>query len=127
MVAFADSHRRELDLLARGRTLYYRLANAHEQLKINRNNTELLERFVEISRAKYEAGSKPQSDVLIAETELSKLHEAQFDILGQISDAQSQVNVLMNRPAQSPLPSPAELRPFTLPLELGPLQALALV
>jgi len=126
MVAFADMHRRELDLLARGRTLYYALANARAQLRINQSNTELLERFAEISRAKYEAGSKPESDVLIAETDLAKLHELKADILRQISDAESQLNVVMNRPAQSPLPGQEELRPFTLELELTPLQDLAL-
>src|SRR5437016_10089879 len=73
--AYGEFRRRELDLVARARSSYYRLANAYEQLKINQNNTGLLERFVEISRAKYEAGSKSQSDVLIAETDLSKLHE----------------------------------------------------
>ena len=126
MVAFADLHRRELDVVARGRTLFYRLANAYEQLKINQNNSELLERFVEISRAKYEAGSKPESDVLIAETDLVKLHEARADILRQISDAESQLNVVMNRSAQSPLPRPEKLRPPMLGLELTPLQNLAL-
>jgi len=126
MVAFADLHRRELDVVARGKTLFYRLGNGYEQLKINQNNTQLLERFVEISRAKYEAGSKPESDVLIAETDLAKLHESRADILRQISDAESQLNVVMNRPAQSPLARPEAMRPFTLELELMPLQNLAL-
>src|SRR6266567_6004748 len=126
MVALADLHRRELAVVARGRTLFYRLGNAYEQLKINQRNTELLERFVEISRAKYEAGSKSQSDVLIAETDLAKLHEARADILRQISDSESQLKVVMDRPAQSPLPHPEELRPAMLGLELTPLQNLAL-
>src|SRR6266404_4172382 len=131
MGALADLHRRELDMVARGRTLFYRLGNAYEQLKINQGNTELLERFVEISRAKYEAGSKPESDVLIAETDLSKLHETRADILRQISDAESQLNVVMNRRAQSSLAHPSALTlprsdALTLPLELEPLQSLAL-
>src|SRR6266404_437336 len=41
MVALAYLHRRELDVVARGRTLFYRLGNAYEQLKINQSNTEL--------------------------------------------------------------------------------------
>ncbi len=126
IAAYGDFRRRELDLVARARSFYYRLGNAYEQLKINQNNTELLERFVEISRAKYEAGSKPESDVLIAETDLAKLHEARADILRQVSDAESQLNVAMNRSAQSPLPRPEELRPPMLGLELTPLQNLAL-
>src|SRR6266581_7500703 len=54
IAAYGDFRRRELDLVARARSFYYRLGNAYEQLKINQSNTELLERFVEISRAKYE-------------------------------------------------------------------------
>src|SRR5207244_11693417 len=98
----------------------------YQQLRINDSNAELLGHFLEISRAKYEAGTKPESDVLVAETDLSKLHEARADILRQISDAESQLNVVMKRPAQSTLPRPAEMHPFTLGLELGPLQSLAL-
>ena len=124
--AYGDFRRRELDLTARARTLYYRLANAYEQLRINDSNTELLQRFVAISRAKYEAGTKPESDVLIAETDLAKLHEARADILRQVSDAESQLNVVMNRPAQAPLPRPEEMRLFSLALHLDNLQNLAL-
>lgn len=124
--AFGEFHRRELDLIARARSAYYRLANAYEQLKINQNNTELLQRFVEISRTKYEAGTKPEADVLVAETDLAKLHEARADILRQVSDAESQLNVVMNRPAQTSVPHPAEMRPLMLTFELSRLQNLAL-
>src|SRR2546429_6486547 len=37
----------------------------------------------------YEAGSKPESDVLIAETDLVKLHEARADILTKSVDRKS--------------------------------------
>ena len=125
-VAFADLRRRELDLTAKARMAFYQLANAAEQLRIVDANLELLKEFAKISRNKYEVGTTPESDVLIAETDESKLEETRFDFLRQISDAQSQINVLMNRPAQSPLPAPMEIRFFALPLELEPLQTLAL-
>lgn len=124
--AYGELRRRELDVVARGRSLYYRLANAYEQLRLNQSNTELLERFVRISRDKYEAGTKPESDVLSAETELAKLHEARADIAREMSDAESQLNVVMNRSAQAPLPRPAEMVPFTFGLDLVSLQNLAL-
>jgi len=125
-VAFADMRRRELDLTAKARMAFYQLANAAEQLRIVDANLELLKEFARISRKKYEVGTKPQSDVLIAETDESKLEETRFDFLRQISDAQSHLNVLMNRPAQSPLPAPTEIRFSTVTLDLEPLQALAL-
>lgn len=125
-IAYAEFRRRKLDVIERARVSYYLLANAYEQLRLNDSNSELLESFVRISRAKYEAGTKPESDVLTAQTELAKLHETRTDLLRQISEAESQLNVLMNRSAQSKLPRPAPMHPFTLELELEALQRLAL-
>jgi outer membrane protein, heavy metal efflux system len=115
-VALAELRRRELDLTASARMAFYRLAGACEQLSLNRRNAALLQQFVEISRNKYEVGTKSESDVLTAETELGKQEETRFDFERQISDAQSQLNVLMNRPARAPLGTPAPL--VFAPLEL---------
>jgi outer membrane protein TolC len=87
---------------------------------------KLLQELVRTSRTKYEAGTKPQSDVLSAETDASKLEESRYDVIRQISDAQSQLNVLMNRPAQSPLPKPESLGFPAVHFELAHVQALAL-
>jgi outer membrane protein TolC len=125
-VAFSELRRRDLDVTARTRRVFYRLANANEQLRIVDANLELLRQFARVSRKKYEAGTSPQSDVLTAETEASKLEESRYDLLRQISDTQSQLNVLMNRPAQTPLPNPGELRFNTFHFQLGQLQVLAL-
>lgn len=91
--AFAEVHRRELDVTTKARTAFYRLANAGEQLRIVDSNLELLRQFARISRKKYEAGTSPQSDVLAAETDASKLEESRYDLLRQISDTESQLNV----------------------------------
>jgi len=77
--ALAEARRSELDLTARARAAYFQLANAHEQLGLNQKNVGLLRQFADISRAKYEAGTKPESDVLAAQIELSRLEEARFD------------------------------------------------
>ena len=124
--SLAELRRRELDLTAKARGALYRLANGFEQLKIVDTNIELLRQFARLSRAKYESGSKPESDVLAAETDASKLEESRFDILRQASEAQSQLNVLMNRPAQSSLPKPAELTLVMAHLDMGHLQITAL-
>ena len=126
VAAFEEFRRRELDVTAKARVAYHTLANAWEQLGINERNIELLMQFVTASRAKYEAGTAPQSDVLVAETDLAKLQEARFDILRDISDAESRLNVLMNRPARTPLGHPAGPTFFTLVLADHRLEALAL-
>src|SRR6266481_9468225 len=63
IAAYQDMKRRELDLIEKARTAFYRLANANEQIRIIDSNLELLRQFVRTSRSKYEAGINPQSDV----------------------------------------------------------------
>jgi outer membrane protein TolC len=103
---FAELRRRELDLTARARIAYSRLANAHAQLDLNRNNDALLRQVIELTRIRYEAGARMQSDVLIAETEQVKNEEVRRDLEREVSDAQSQLNVLMDRPATNALAAP---------------------
>lgn len=126
--AFEDLRRMELDLIMRARSAYARLANGYAQLEVNRRNTELLNQFVQISRSRYEAGVATQADVLLAQTDAAKLLEAQADIERQISQEQSALNVLMNRPAQARLGQPSELvfAPQTLSLESLQKSAIAL-
>jgi outer membrane protein, heavy metal efflux system len=125
---FEDLRRIELDLIMRARAAYARLANGYAQLDVNRRNTELLNQFVQISRSRYEAGVATQADVLLAQTDAAKLLEAQADIERQISQEQSALNVLMNRPAQAPLGRPSKFvfTPEALSLEILQANAIAL-
>ena len=107
---FDEFRRAELDAVTRAKIAYSRLANAHTQLEINGRNTGLLQQFAEISRVKYEAGIQTQADVLIAQTDLLRLTEARTNLERDVSEQQSQLNVLMNRPARAPLGTP---RPLT--------------
>lgn len=110
---FEEFRRAQLDAVTRAKVAFARLANAYTQIEINRRNTGLLEQFAEISRVKYEAGIQTQSDVLIAQTDLLRLSEARNNLERDVSDQESQLNVLMNRPARAPLgrPSGLALRP----------------
>ena len=123
--AFEDLRRIELDLIMRARSAYARLANAYAQFEVNHRNSELLNQFVQISRSRYEAGVATQADVLLAQTDSAKLLEAQADIERQISQEQSALNVLMNRPAQAPLSRPSELVFTSQTLSLEKLQGIA--
>src|SRR6516165_10025424 len=123
---FEDFRRTELDVVMRARIAYARLANGYSQLDVNRRNSELLSQFVQISRSRYEAGTATQADVLTAQTDAAKLLEARADIERQISEAQSALNVLMNRPAQASLGKPSELVFTPQALSLEKLQGIAL-
>ena len=124
--AFEDFRRTRLDVASRARAAFYRLGNEYAQLDLNRRNVELLNQFAKISRDRYEVGNAAEADVLTAQTDAAKLSEVESDILRRISDAQTQLNVLMNRPPQSPLgqPAPVTFRPFGF--SLPQLQAMAI-
>ena len=124
--AFEELRRKQLDVVAKARAACYRLANAYKQLELNRKNSDLLKQFAEISRAKMASGGKSQGDALSAETELAKLDEAQFDFEREISEARTALNVLLNRPPESPLARPVDFAFQPVGLSLANLEALAL-
>ena len=124
--AFENLRRTQLDVISRARAAYYRLANEYAQLAVNRRNAELLNQFADLSQARYEVGNAREADVLTARTDSARLDDIQADILRRISDAQTELNVLMNRRAQAPLGAPAVLTFESIPHSLGVLQRVAL-
>jgi outer membrane protein TolC len=104
--AFEEARRTQLDVIATARATYFQLANAYDQLEINSKNLTSLKQIADISRSRYETGLESAANVLVAETDYSKLQEARRDLERNLSDAQSQLNALMNRDAFAPLSAP---------------------
>ncbi|PYK52234.1 MAG: hypothetical protein DME51_01020 [Verrucomicrobia bacterium] len=105
--AFQEARRAQLDVIAKARATYFQLANAYDQLEINSKNLTSLKQIADISRSRYEAGLETAANALIAETDYSKLQETRRDLERNLSDAQSQLNTLMNRDAFARLGVPA--------------------
>jgi cobalt-zinc-cadmium efflux system outer membrane protein len=125
-IMFEELRRRELDVITKTRTSYFRLADAHAQLALNQRNVTSLQQIAEVSRSKYEVGTQGASDVLTAQNEANKLLETRQDILRQVSDAQSQLNVVMNRDAFAPLGQPDDVAMGRMPPPLTRLRTLIL-
>ncbi len=123
---FEELRREELDVVARSLVAFARLANGYAQLEVNRRNQELLNQLVQISRSRYETGTVTQTDVLLAQTEAAKLLETRAQIERDISEAQSALNVLLNRSAQQSLGRPVALIFKARDLSLEKLQATAM-
>lgn len=104
--AFEEARRTQLDVIAKARGTYFQLANAYDQLEINSKNLTSLKQIADVSRSRYEAGLESAANVLVAETDYSKLQEARRDLERNLSDAQSQLNTLMNGDAFAPLGTP---------------------
>jgi outer membrane protein, heavy metal efflux system len=107
LAVFEQTRRVQLDVIAKARATYFQLANAYDQLEINSKNLTSLKQIADISRSRYEAGLESAANVLVAETDYSKLQEARRDLERNLSDAQSQLNTLMNRDAFTPLRAPS--------------------
>jgi outer membrane protein, heavy metal efflux system len=103
---FEEVRRVQLDVIAKSRSAYFRLANAYDQLEINDKTLTSLRQIADISRSRYETGLESAANVLVAETDHSKQLEARKDLERNLSDAQSQLNTLMNRDAFAPLGVP---------------------
>ena len=123
---FEEVRRTELDVVAKARSAYFRLANAYDQLEINSKNLISLRQIADISRSRYEAGLESAANVLVAETDHSKLLEARRDLERNLSDAQSQLNTLMNRDAFAPLGAPTAASINEANLSLTRLRAITL-
>ena len=96
------------------------------QLDLNSRTDALLTQFRDVSLEKFRGGTRMQADVLMAETELAKNSEARRDLDRQLSEAQSQLNVVMNRSPQAPLGAPEQFSPRVPQFDLLKMQALAL-
>src|SRR5438105_10672695 len=68
---FEEVRRAELDVIARERASFFRLANAYDQLEINSKNIVSLRPIADISRSRYDGGSERAPNVLVAETDHS--------------------------------------------------------
>ena len=101
--------RMRLEITAKAKGAYYRLANAHAQIAINWQNRGLYERVLSLGNAKLSVGKSAQGDVLATETDIQRLDVEREGLKQALSDQQTALNVLMNRPPGSALGEPASL------------------
>jgi cobalt-zinc-cadmium efflux system outer membrane protein len=106
LAAFEAVRRQQLDVITKVRASYLRLLNNYVLLDLNEKNIASLRQIADVARSRYETGMELATDVLLAETEASKLQETRRDIERTISDEKSQLNILMNRDAFTPLGVP---------------------
>ena len=107
--AYEAVRRMRLEVTAKVKVAYYRLANAHALLVINRQNRELFERVLTIGNAKLSVGKSAQGDVLATETDIQRLDIERESLAQTHSDQQTALNVLMNRAPGMSLRAPVPL------------------
>ena len=126
LAALEETRRREFDVLAKARVAYFRLAAAYALIELNRADETSLVQTVETARAQFAVGGQTQSEVLLAENEATRLAETRRDLERDLSDAETQLKVLMHRDPFAPLGRPASAAPDGMPMSAERLRALLL-
>jgi cobalt-zinc-cadmium efflux system outer membrane protein len=115
--SFEDFRRQELDVTAKTKASYFRLANFYLLLDLNRQDQAALTQTLAAGNAKFEVGAESQADLLTSAVELQKIIEARRDLEQKLSDEQTTLKVLMQQDPFSSLGRPVS--PGTLKQDLS--------
>lgn len=113
-VAEQSYRARELDLRARVIRAYAAYYLADREYRLHVAHAQLAREVIELARATHRAGRGNQQDVLRANLELSRLHNAVADVEAERRAAQGLLNTLMGRAVDAPLGPPAAIEPRQL-------------
>jgi outer membrane protein TolC len=117
---------KRLEISKRVKILYFDLSFVNKALEVTEKNRELLGTLTKITETKYSVGEGIQQDVLKAQVELSKVVEESITLKQQKETIKAELNSLLNRLPQSPLPDPPEIEITPASLSLEKLQEIAL-
>jgi outer membrane protein TolC len=95
-----------ISAVAQVQKAYYSYYLADVSIQITRQSEQLLQQIHDVAGARYKAGAATQQDVLRAEVELYGLQNALITLEQQRATARAQLNMLMNRAVEAPLPPP---------------------
>ena len=93
----------ERSVIRQLKSAYYELYFVQRKIRINGENQILLRSFVDVARKRYEVGTGGQSDILRAQTELSKLINDGINLGKEESAAESMINMILSRPTDQAL------------------------
>ena len=85
---------------------FYDYYLAQRALEVNADNTAAMQAFRQIAQTRYESAQVSQQDLLQANVELAELEGRQAEVERERAVAVAQINTLLHRPADLPLPSP---------------------
>ncbi|RLA45079.1 MAG: TolC family protein [Gammaproteobacteria bacterium] len=113
--AFVDIEQARLKLTETAKTAYADWYFVHAAIRINGINKALLQEFQNIAEIKYSTGRASRQDALRAEVEQVLLEHRDIVLERQRRDVMADINTLLQRLPDQPLPRPAAL-PQTIPL-----------
>jgi outer membrane protein, heavy metal efflux system len=93
----------ELEVVASVKEAYFDLYAVQLSLSITHAEEDVLEEMETITESKYATGAVSQQDVLKAQAEITMLQQRLLELEQQETTAKAKLNLLLNRPADSPL------------------------
>lgn len=104
---------------------WYRLYLLGQLLRINEANRQLVTSLVDVATSRVEVGETTAGDVVLGTLELSRLEEERLMLEQQLATRKAMLNQLLNRPADTALPTPETLAATPTSASLDELRAVA--
>ncbi|KAB2881365.1 TolC family protein [bacterium] len=126
-VAMKEQESKALDkkIIRDLKSAYYELYLVQRKMEINGENKRIMQKIIDIALKQYEVGAGNQSDILRAQTELTKLTNESFLLEREKGITEAMINTLISRPANQPLGRIAELEIHDVKVGFDPLVAIA--
>ena len=125
IAAERDADTLQLQVAARAKSAYAEWQFVHSALDIHHTTQALLDELVATAQTRYAAGRASQQDALHAEVERASLDNHLLRLVRQRAAVQAQINSLLNRSPDAPLPAAAPISLQAPPPTLEALQRMA--
>ena len=93
-------------LLSNVKRIWWQIFYLDHALQVVKDNQQLLEQFIQITRTKYEVGEGLQQDILLAQLEQSNLMDQQLKLEGARHNSVAKLNALLDRVANQSIRLP---------------------
>jgi cobalt-zinc-cadmium efflux system outer membrane protein len=122
-----DVDEMRLVLIRNVRSTWWNLFFLDRALSIVQRNQALLRQFIKIAETKYKTGQGMQSDVLLAQVELSKMLDLGISLKASRQGQAAALNALLDHPAATPVTLPMQANESLPPApDIEPLRKMAL-
>jgi outer membrane protein TolC len=116
--AQSDAAEVRLALVRDVRTVWWNLFYLDRALEVVARNQVLLKQIISVAETLYRVGQGRQQDILLAQLELSKLHDSAIQIQNMHENEVARLNVLLDRPVEPPIQLPQSVAE-ELPVLMG--------
>ena len=125
LIAEADYRAKMLDVFSQVRMRYYQLYLTDQQLALANDSVEILKNALRSAQSRLASSQSSTVDVFMAQTELQKAENSQFELTQERHIIQLELNALLNQDVETVLgvTTPPDLQ--DLPLATADLQTLA--